>query len=813
MNYLRLVSLSSTKFSLKKTLTTDMLPIKVSPECVLVCCCKVCLWQQDVFFEMGKHIIKKKPLKKFLIMAKKIFAACMAAFAGISSVVLFTACTDVESGISLTSENEQVVDKTTSVVAEVEHSVTDGGSNATDNMNSSLTVVIKEDDEVVGEVPFKEQPTMTASLKVAKSGYNITEDLLESMVIGSRIERTLSATAEKDTVVLDLNDGQQLVLPVSIDRPVINYADYQFSYGTDSLIAARLVSAVNTDVVATRATYVSQTVDTKYVVELTFKEINTLKDTTFNVTLSGVARRYILSEDEIASVSIDNKDRVVIDDTTEKLSFDKVLTMKSGEQVVTSKSMILNRLFKGIDTYDKTVSDFAYSLAKVNGVSTGSESFVRSESCWSVYGKKDSYSANISNGVSAEGVVTSYSLYHERATYKDDDITVEFGYETVNVSENKTNVVAASSDKSGYDKKVLSNEVSTSYIGYAQKLSEQVNLYKVAKAVESAGWDESSASVTVSDDAVKCSIDWVIRYNTGETEKESYSKSFARTFKCTSNWSSVEDDASQTTGAATTTLKSAAKADGYWKWNEETRTISTVAKLAGSEQTNSWTAVDPNAISLTRESKTYSFGTFAFAATNAGATVTKNGESNGYDVYSYADKLNVTFGSNSKSSTATGTIKVEQAVEGDFPAEWGKFVKAVATCSINEAGTDWVYVWSLHFENGTLPVILRKDDTAANINQSLYENYTDTRLNSASYISGKWINSIATDEKNVMSWTGTAGNSYNMIQYSTSTMWKWNYGKNSVFTDKFSFAIENGGKVLVVKKDGNVFATYRATVK
>ena len=41
-------------------------------------------------------------------------------------------------------------------------------------------------------------------------------------------------------------------------------------------------------------------------------------------------------------------------------------------------------------------------------------------------------------------------------------------------------------------------------------------------------------------------------------------------------------------------------------------------------------------------------------------------------------------------------------------------------------------------------------------------------------------------------------------------MWKWNNGKNSVFTSDFSFSVENDGKVLKVKKNGADFATYKA---
>ena len=80
----------------------------------------------------------------------------------------------------------------------------------------------------------------------------------------------------------------------------------------------------------------------------------------------------------------------------------------------------------------------------------------------------------------------------------------------------------------------------------------------------------------------------------------------------------------------------------------------------------------------------------------------------------------------------------------------------------------------------------------------------------AAFVKGRWINAIASDTQYYMLWCNTNGVAQNSMIYETATMWKWNNGKNSVFTSDFSFSVENDGKVLKVKKNGADFATYKA---
>ncbi len=151
------------------------------------------------------------------------------------------------------------------------------------------------------------------------------------------------------------------------------------------------------------------------------------------------------------------------------------------------------------------------------------------------------------------------------------------------------------------------------------------------------------------------------------------------------------------------------------------------------------------------------------------------------------------------------TPEPESKPESDFPAEWGKFAKAVCTVAADETGNDWVYTWSLHFEKGTLPVVIRKDDSSASIDESLFEYITNSDFNGGVY-KDKWVNSVAKDHNTYMQWCDGDNVVLKSIDYRTSRQMGWNNGTQSVFTDAFVFSVSNN--VLTITKDGNPFASY-----
>jgi hypothetical protein len=1098
-----------------------------------------------------------------------LFVAFIAAF-------FFCACTEeivdntlVPSEIENDKLIETQVDKSTLI-----HSWKQEENVASDDMTAICSFYHYENEILVDSVLFKSYPEMQAELLLEKNNYAITEDLLDSKVVSSFIKRNYLSDGdigfEEDTLVIEMNDGQIISVPVKISCYKGYFREKEFFFGSDSLLDAKLLKVENFPIGSqTRATYVSQSVNTVYTVELTFKEKNVTSPEIFKLNLVAQATRNVLSEDEIIKVVFENKDRQIIDEKSEKCSFDYIVIMKSGDSIRSTKAITLSREFKGIDTYDKYVSDFGYSFNKSNGIVIGNETIKRTDENWSVYGRNDKYSADISNNVEAELIKTDYSFYHERAVYKDSYLNIDFGYEDIVVSEQNNSVSTVPSDKNGKDKAVYCNSIQAVYMAYNHNLEEMVNLYKTAKyavdteirdakleiednkviasltyvtimadgseenesvvkefprsfvcntnwSVEdnSSNQTTASASITmrstnkntdgfwsfvneirdiksivqlnaseqvnswtttnpnsiiytregkthsfdkiefnavnsnaktelkkkdgdiaiyaytdsltvilgnnkigstapgeilingkevvghrienkkleITDNEVIASLTFITEYLDGSVNKEDIRKSFPRKFTCTSNWSSKEANASQETGnlnvslvssdvifdgnwrhmketrnlsanvklASTTQkntwtsvdpndiifsknditvdfgkqvfsaekknsetqlrsknnnvenydysntisvsfgdnvfesiapgsiiveiprlveryeirdpklevsdnkvgtsltfvtiyndgtedkevmskmfnrslicetnwastedntnqttsetnvslLNSENRSESYWNYKVETYAITTEAQLNNSVQSNKWKAVETNNIVFTREGISYDFGQLNFSSQSIGTDINVVSDNDEVTTYGYANNISVAFGENTKSSNAEGKILVYKPWVGDFPAEWGRFVGATSTLSVNESDNDWVYAWSIRFEKGTLPVIVRRGGASAEVNQSQFEYDTNPKFNGAAYKNGAWCNAIASDEANYMLWTDTNCAALDALIYSTATMWKWNNGSNTVFNNDFTFSIENDGMVLVVKKNGTEFARYRAS--
>jgi hypothetical protein len=122
--------------------------------------------------------------------------------------------------------------------------------------------------------------------------------------------------------------------------------------------------------------------------------------------------------------------------------------------------------------------------------------------------------------------------------------------------------------------------------------------------------------------------------------------------------------------------------------------------------------------------------------------------------------------------------------------------------------------------NGTQAIIIPNGASAPDpIDKRSFTSNTDSRLNSAYWIDGKWENCIASDDNGskCMLWVDANDNTLGMLVYSTATVWGWDYGYTpgghpTVFTNKFSAKLSNNNRVLTIyDKAGNVFATYKGT--
>lgn len=149
--------------------------------------------------------------------------------------------------------------------------------------------------------------------------------------------------------------------------------------------------------------------------------------------------------------------------------------------------------------------------------------------------------------------------------------------------------------------------------------------------------------------------------------------------------------------------------------------------------------------------------------------------------------------------------------EGDLPASYGPFKKAICTSTLNESRTDHVYILSLHFENGTLPIKVYRNQNKLDLNLDYFTTNTNPSINSMVYYSKerKWINSIAKDGSSAMLWYDENGNGKRSLGYIAATAMRWNDGHNTVLSDALTYKKQDDK--LIIYKWGNKFAELRLT--
>jgi hypothetical protein len=308
----------------------------------------------------------------------------------------------------------------------------------------------------------------------------------------------------------------------------------------------------------------------------------------------------------------------------------------------------------------------------------------------------------------------------------------------------------------------------------------------------------------VSETGVTTTLTWVTKYGNGYEKTETISHFFALSIEKLTNWASTEVNSNSTTSAASVNLESSTNEnDGDWSNVREVRTVNTVATLAGSTQNNTLRASMPNSITFSRDGKTYTFDVLNFAASEAGQNVSKTSESDVATVYGYTDNVDIVFGGRTFGNTLNGTITVEKAWESDIPAEYGKFKSAVCTATPNENRSSWVYVLSVHFENGTMPIKIGRGATNINLEEakSLFTTNTKDEINSLVYTGGKWINAIAQDTDRSMKWKDENGTTKRSLDYISATAQGWNDGHNTVNSSAVTYSVSDN--ILYVNKGGS----------
>lgn len=742
-------------------------------------------------------------------MEKKVKFNLVSILMMLAMVVMGVSCGDLSDSLRSTSDTEGPAEPEVPEEPKIDFSynVVNNGNEAIIEWIISVTnyslsesgkariVVSHENDKYAGPV----------SVSLAYSQERTNHGAIKTTAKASSSDRKVTEDAARTSA--DVEDGNIVYADRSMERitRTINGKEYELPYIE---IGQPYLEAINqlpgTTKYGTRGEkVVTDSVCRGFVWVAPCTVKNYSKEDKFTVTLGDTIRVYQLSDNEIVSGKIVRTDRTPIDENTERCDVVVEWTMLDGSTHEQTYSKILNRRIETIDEYEKVVTAFGYNWLSDNPLSVGNASQVSKDENWTVSGRTDTFSGVLSNNVAP--VNTSYGLYHEKAEFANTKFGLKhtFDFENWNPRERNTYEEDINSPRGGYTAKRLNNSISTSYLGYAQDAAESVILLVENAHETSQGWDKSKCTETVSDNRVDWHLEYVTNMSDGTSERVKFDFSDVRNVNCDSNWSSEEKDNTFTTSNVVVSLTnkenhSEEQNGARASWVREYRDMSAEVTLAASKQKNHWTSREANNFTCEYKGKTFSFEAHTLDATNADVLSAGNKEGD-FMVYKYSDVLRYVWGNNIQNVTAPGVIRVKEATpeeETFFPPVWGRLLEAKQTVSNNVDHNGFVYVWSLHFEQGVLPVVVVSNSKRPEWHFEYFEYTSIHEYNSGTYLNGTWVNTIASDQFTQMTW-GRGNQELANKDYSIAESQNWDEGRRvdghtSVYTSRYNMQVEAG---------------------
>jgi hypothetical protein len=154
---------------------------------------------------------------------------------------------------------------------------------------------------------------------------------------------------------------------------------------------------------------------------------------------------------------------------------------------------------------------------------------------------------------------------------------------------------------------------------------------------------------------------------------------------------------------------------------------------------------------------------------------------------------------------------LKTAHQSDFPSAWGAFVSMSFSRTFNVVnGTrSLVYAWSLHFENGVLPVRLGLNDASATIDQQWYTAGAVNDYNSARFVQNHntLYNARLVISDGYFEWsTYINGVWQGLDMISTGDAAQWGLTTDNYLAPEFAYSVSDG--VVSVYKNGALFQSF-----
>jgi len=232
------------------------------------------------------------------------------------------------------------------------------------------------------------------------------------------------------------------------------------------------------------------------------------------------------------------------------------------------------------------------------------------------------------------------------------------------------------------------------------------------------------------------------------------------------------------------------------------RLYTSEVKLNSCTKKNSFKVIEVESCVASYGKDSYNFGEDEVTV-NHTDNLTGGNESDGYEVYNYADKVVYTVNGNVKNLTPTGTIKVKVEPKFDF-ASCGRVNWVRQTTTLNEAGNGYVYVLSIRFESGKVlaGLLEEKSSKITWLHNNMEYIEGTSSVNSVVYVNGGWQHCTAKDvyTKGFMKWSCN-GEEVKRLTFNEAQAMNWDNGYTredsgishlTVHTNRFKCNVDNG---------------------
>jgi hypothetical protein len=614
----------------------------------------------------------------------------------------------------------------------------------------------------------------------AKLSANIETNPLQTAVMDKEFENPVINTSDVNggqrvDFSIKINDGNKINGTVNITK--CNVYDNAYTLKVNAIE----VDNANVKVVDTKTKSTAEKARQIVTVPIkaTVESVGTKETHTGVIPATLTYETYQLKDD----ITEDHKE---IEKATHKITDGKdeytvtVATVWSdGSRTTQEYKYASTHYFKNIDLEDVYVKAFAYALSKIEGLSTGTESFVKTseDGYFKEYSREDIYSA-LHDYEGNPQIKTVYFAGIPKVVFSmgEGEKKIEYTFDFISASftETSDDILDGTSAKDGYEMKVFRNAVTAQYgnqeTGIDSKvLEERANLYKQEKAAK--GIEVQSKTKTYKAYAIDYTVKYFVLYN-DDTKSELKEITTSRPWSLTYDgaWSmTANGEVTQSTTDIVLT-KTGEKtedqnvANGKWSCTTTSYTATNNTTVDGQTKKNGWKLSVPTQMILTLYGTEVKFDKDAPEASHTDAKVELTNSTATQETYTFSETLNAKVGTDTETSLGTGTITkaVEvTVVSWDWANAWQK-----VEGNLTKAHVEKVYKMS----DGSKKTVVR--DFSFTRNSSVYT-YWET-----------------TEEDNTES-TGAAGWSVISSEQKTSGDWKFNEVKSQL---KFGVACKGSNQ-------------------